>query len=863
MTNFIDSFSEEIWTQTYKNYKDKTIDDTMRRVANAISSVEKSAKQKKEWEENFYEMLSDFKVVPGGRIISNAGSGWKGTTLINCFVGPRETSDIDSLDNIMKNLKNQGKTLKSEGGWGENFSYIRPRGSFIYGIGVETPGAVKYMEMFDKSSEIITAGSGERSDNLKAKGKIRKGAQMGVLDVWHPDIIEFIRAKQKPGNLTKFNISVNCSDNFMNKLLKVMELKNRFETEKDKLSSLEKDIMKKTIAEVDRWDLIFPDTQHPNYKSEWYGDIKSWHAKGYPVVVYKTVSATWLWDLIMESTYNRAEPGVLFLDRANYFNPLNYAETIMATNPCGEQTLAPGNICCLGSLNLTQFVKKDKKGFDLDKIKKYTKYLVRFLDNVNSYSSAPLPEYIESMKNKRRIGIGVMGWGSALYMLQIRFGSELAATLRDELMQTISHAAYGYSVDLAEEKGSFPLCDKGVHFKSPFIEKLGLPSNTIDRMKKFGIRNSSLMSIQPTGTTSILANIVSGGIEPIFMPEYIRTVIVPNVPEHMADVTPKWFQGEFCETAMFKFTKEGDETILRGVDSDKTVYKIDKNRGLTKEVLCQDYGVRELDRVGKWDKSSDFAVSANSLTADDHVNDLKGFAKWVDSAISKTVNLPYEYSFEDFKKLYLDAYKTGYIKGLTTYRSGTMTSVLSAAEEKYADVNDEEIILDEVKLPDDFPAKMHVIRAEGNKWYLTVVLNEEQTRPFAIFVQTNTFEKEVTTSNAVEKMLELALTKKIPQKYIDEVREKIQNDPNHVKITRAISLLLRHGVLIKNVVSCLDNIEEIFVGSFLFQIKKYLASYIKDGEAVVGESCQECGSTAVVYSEGCKKCTNCGSSKCG
>ena len=866
VTEFEDSFSKEIWESTYKYHEDQDVNDTMRRVANFVATAEETDDKREIWGNRFYDMLSGFKCTSGGRIYANAGTDFGGTTMMNCFVSPRAKHDIDSLPEIIKDVANQAQTLKSEGGWGQNFSWLRPRGAFIHGIGVETPGAVKYMEIYDKVSDVITSGSGKKSTNKKAKGKIRKGAMMGVLDVWHPDIEEFIRAKQSSGRLSKFNISVNCTDEFMNKVVKVIELKKELE----KLRTLyfdhvtqeqqeELDALEENIKEADQWQLRFPDTTHTKYKKEWDGNFAKWSSK-YPVKVYKTISALDLWDLIMESTYNRAEPGVLFLDRANYFGPLSYLETIFATNPCGEQMLAPGGVCNLGSINLAKFILKDGSGFDLKAIKKYVRYLNRFLDNINTLSNAPLKEYTDSMKKKRRVGIGILGWGSALFMLKVRFASDRADELREQVMRTIAREAYMSSIDLAEEKGMFEYCIPEKHAEGPFVKSLSLSDDYMKKLATVGIRNSSLLSIQPTGNTSIFANIVSGGLEPIFMPEYVRTVIVNTLPEEIEDVCPKWFEGEWFETKMFKLDKEGDEEILKG-EHNGVVYKIDKNRGLTKEVLVQDYGVRWLAARGEWEPTADWAVTTLNLSVDDHVRDLKGFARWVDSAMSKTVNVPQEYPFEDFKNIYMESYLSGYVKGVTTYRAGTMTTVLSAKEEKEFD---EEIIFEDIKVPTQSDAQFSVIRAEGKKWYLTTIMNESGKRPIAFFVHTNAHEKTVTTSDAVECLLDLAKKKGIPQQWIDSTEDKIRSDNNPTKIARCISLNLRHGVLIKNVVNALDDVKDVFVGTFLFQIKKYLSTWIKDGEKVDSGACPECGAeNSAVYSEGCIKCSNCGYSKCG
>lgn len=779
-TTFQDQFSQEIWESTYKDHNDKTVDDTMFRVAHALASVEDTDEKKVEWTEKFYDLLSNFKATAGGRIYANAGTEWKGTTFINCFVAPRANHDIDSLSNIIDTLKAQSLTLKSEGGWGENFSWIRPRGAFIHGIGVETPGAVKYMELFDKSSDIITAGSGKKSSNSKAKGKIRKGAMMAVLDVWHPDVIEFITAKQTSGRLTKFNMSVNCSDEFMFKVIRVMEIDNELFREQafdeHNIEYIEK--LKSEKEELDKWNLRYPDTTHPKYKKEWRGDIKKWDEVGYPTVIYQTVSATWLWNLIMESTYNRAEPGVLFLDRANYFNPLNYAETIYATNPCitgdtliatadgrnavsikqladegkdipvysintntgemevkigfnprrtgimskvfkvvlddgsffkathnhkvllcdltykeikdltkndlifpfgsndvtglghryvlnrnslssrtiqsidfighedvynitvddnhnyhiitstkddkfitssgicikncGEQTLAPGGICCLSSLNLTQFLNDDKTDFDYKRIAKYAGYLVRFLDNVNTLSNAPLPEYEETMKNKRRIGIGILGWASALFMMKVRFGSEKSHELRDNVMSTIARSAYMYSIDLAEEKGMFKFCKPELHSQNPFVVSLDLPKSYMEKLRTTGIRNSSLLSIQPTGNCQTPDTIIK-------TKEYGNFSYENILKEQFGkdfDVT-KLVDGQVLnlKTPITIKTYEGDEVVNSiFINGYSDIIKLTLNNGdILKQTKNHRYLVKISETTAKWVESKDLAIGMKIL----------------------------------------------------------------------------------------------------------------------------------------------------------------------------------------------------------------------------------------------------------
>jgi ribonucleoside-diphosphate reductase alpha chain len=857
-TRFLDEFSEEVWQSTYKDVNDNNIDDTLKRVAVAAASVEDTEQKREEWAAKFYDLLKDFKICAGGRILANAGTKWKGTTLMNCFVGPKPTYDQDSIEGIISTLLSQVQTLKSEGGWGMNFSFIRPRGSFIHGIGVETPGAVKYMELFDKSSDVITAGSGKKSKNKEAKGKIRKGAMMGVLDVWHPDIEEFITAKLSAGRLSKFNISVNCSNEFMDKVVKISAYKNcqsKAEASGLECSAKEPD---------DNWDLVFPDTKHPKYKEEWDGNLSAWKSKGYSVIVYKTISVSYLWNLIMNSTYTRNDPGVLFLDIANKTHTWNYAGSkshIASTNPCGEQCLPFGAVCNLASINLTQFVNEKGTGFDYDKLQKYIPIAVRFLDNINDLTLAPLPEYLDSIRNRRRIGLGVMGWGSALYMIKVKFGSDKAEEIKNKLMKFITHNAVGTSVELAIEKGMFTSCDPEKHAQSLFWKQIGLDKSIIEAISKHGIRNSALFSIQPTGNTGVLANVVSGGLEPVFLHEYIRTVIMPHCPQELLPLTPKYWEGEFVETDLFKFTKEGDEQILRG-EYKGVIYKIDKNRGLTKEVPCIDYGVRYLKEKNEWNSSADWAVTTTSLSVEDHIRDMKGFGLWIDSSMSKTVNLPNEYNYEDFKNLYLEAYKTGYLKGITTYRAGTMATVLSSAEKK-EDRPDEIPESRPPKRPKILNGELHHFKIDNHQYYVGVGLLGE--KPYEVFTGINEEKKDlyIPKSSKTGKIRKDARGIYV---FIDEEKEEYKLNNGHSDdtadaLTRMISCSLRHGSDIQFIVHQLEKVKGPVV-SFSKVLARTLKKYIKNGVEVRGEECPDCKGK-LTREEGCISCKNCGFSKCG
>ena len=834
-TIFNNDFSREIYEQTYK-YGDENINNTFLRVAKYIASVEKDQEY---WIEKFLEILHDFKFVPGGRITSNAGTGLKGTSMINCFVDGFIGEDKDSMEGILSALRRQALILKSEGGYGFCASVMRPKGSFISGIGNESPGSVKMLDMWDTQSAVITEGGGKNNINRKAKVKIRKGAQMCTMYCWHSDIEEFITAKQTPGRLTKFNMSVLITDEFMD-----------------------------AVKNHKLWNLEFPDYEYSDkikeiYKKEWCGELKEWKEKGYPVKVYKTYKdANELWDIIMSSTYNRNEPGVIFIDTVNKLNNLYYCENIQASNPCGEEPLPIGGVCNLGSFNLTQFVNEKYDDWDYNKLKNVIEVAVRFMDNINDITYVPLKIQEDNLEKKRRIGLGILGYGSALMMMKIRYGSKVSLKLTEKLMNFITNIAYQSSAKIAKEKGSFPLFNKEKYLKSKFVKELS--KETIDLIEKYGMRNSHLTMIAPTGNSSVFANNVSGGLEPIFMPEYIRTSMWPFSPNGMS--IPKnvdWKNKQFnTNGTVWKWKKEGDEDILF-TEFDNNIWKYDKSRGLTKETKVKDYALRFLEERGEWVQKAEWAATTTELNIDEHIKTMAIFAKYVDSAISKTLNIPNDYSYEDFKNVYLNAYKTGTIKGFTTYRAGTMTSVLSKVEENKQ--NNEIQKTQAPKRPKELECDIYNVTALGKKWLIIVGLLEKQ--PYEVF---GLKLKKIHIPQSVKKGKLIKIKKgqydlELDNGFILEDLTSHFDKDEHETLTRMISTSLRHGSDIKYVVQQLDKSEGTIV-SFGKAISRTLRRYIEDKdvkEELTGEKCPQCNSeNSLIRQESCIKCLQCQYSKC-
>ena len=879
-TIFTDPLSVDVWNRTYRYGDEPTVDDTFNRAAIHCANIEKNQQLRTKWTKKFNSIMTNFGFVPGGRILANIGTKFTGTSLHNCFISPLIKFDVDSIEGIYTTLMHQAMTLKSEGGWGFNFGVFGPRGRHIRGSGAESPGIVSWMELFDKSSDVLTRGSGNDYKNSDVKKKIRKGAQMAICPDWHPDVIEFIVAKQTPNYLTKFNMSVALSNEFMERYTTIEIKKEVINSYNDLIKSVPQDEVHDEVVSlyIDRieqlerdintsniWLLEYPDTKFDKYKTEWDGNLNKWKAAGYPVIVYNETTVIELFDIITENTYKRNEPGILFLDRAQQLNTFWYGDNIFASNPCGEQLMSDGNVCNVGNTNVAAFCEFDgtKFVFNRDKFIEAVKTSVRYLDNIIDVAKYPLPEYEKNSKEKRRIGTGLFGIGSALYLLKLKYGSKEAIAFCNSFCSDYAVAAYEASIDLAVEKGMFPLCNPLEHASGIFINRLNLSKEYMEKLLKRGIRNSAVLSFQPTGNGSSFANVVSSGMEPVFSKEYDRWVIMDVIPEDIKDVTPNFFKNEFFETSMFKFEKRGDDDVLVGTSKNGNSYMIDKNRGLTMKYACKDFAIRLLDDYGIRDQYEDVLVTAEDLTVQEHIDMLSVFAYWVDSSISKTINVPNDYPYSDFKKVYLEAFKGGNIKGLTTYRSGTMMAVLETSSNKEIIVEDE--IVEEMKLADTLPAARHVVNSEGKKWYIHITLDEDNNRPVEIFVDTNAREKNIkhSTTTVISQLLAFAQEKGVHASQIESIQQKIDNTTAYVhKLCKVLSLILRHGIHIKNLVKELDKID-CDLGSTIFHIRKILSSYIKDGEKVDGESCQNCGSTMIVYEDGCKTCKNCGSSKCG
>ncbi|MFA5982677.1 MAG: adenosylcobalamin-dependent ribonucleoside-diphosphate reductase [Methylococcaceae bacterium] len=633
--------SVDIWDTKYRLKTkdgiaiDVAIDDTYQRVAKALSEVEKGkAKQEKYYKEFLWALRQG--AIPAGRIISNAGAleHKPATSTINCTVSG---TVADSMDDILGKVHEAGLTLKAGCGIGYEFSTLRPKNAYVSGAGAYTSGPLSFMDIYDKMCFTVSSAGG------------RRGAQMGTFDVGHPDVIEFIRAKREDGRLRQFNLSLLITAEFVEAVKNDQPWHLSFPIS-EKEAQLEQTDLNDSSQIVWR---EFPCTE--NYIVNADGLVAC--------RISKTLPARRLWDIIMSSTYDYAEPGFILIDKVNEMNNNWFCEKIRATNPCGEQPLPPYGSCLLGSINLTRFVKKPfttEAYFDWENYGKTVQIFTRMLDNVVEINGLPLSQQRDEITSKRRHGMGYLGLGSTVTMLGLRYGDSASLEFTEQVTRVLAVEGWKAGLDLAKEKGAAPIMEqsftvtgemlhkrpemqndgyqlgdkiagKVLHAKySRYMQQLAtIEPDLIEQLSQVGARFTHHSSIAPTGTISLsLANNASNGIEPSFAHHYSRNVIrAGKKSKEKVDV--------------FSFELLAYRHL---VNPQAMPYSDDVNHQLP-----------------------DYFVAADDITPKQHVDIQAAAQKWIDSSISKTANVPTDYPYEDFKSIYEYAYDKG-LKGCTTFR---------------------------------------------------------------------------------------------------------------------------------------------------------------------------------------------------
>ncbi|WP_332813948.1 adenosylcobalamin-dependent ribonucleoside-diphosphate reductase [Ramlibacter sp.] len=776
--------SEDVLAEKYLKDGERSVDDLYRRVARALASVE-AEPLRAEWEAKFLANLQA-GAIGAGRIMSAAGTGLE-ATLINCFVQPVgdciQGSDANGLPGIYEALREAAETMRRGGGVGYDFSAIRPRGAEVKATASLASGPCSYMDVFDHSCATVESAGA------------RRGAQMGVLRIDHPDVLEFITAKRTPGRWSNFNVSVGVSDAFM-----------------------------QTLRAGGTWELVH--RAKPGAALIEAGARQREDG----LWVYRSIAAAQLWDTVMRSAYDFAEPGILFLDTIERENNLRWCEKITATNPCGEQPLPPYGCCDLGPIVLTRYVRQafgygGEPAFDFEGFERAVATQVRALDNVLDLTHWPLPQQQEEARVKRRIGVGFTGLGDTLVMMQLRYDREEGRALAARIAERMRDAAYAASVDLAIEKGAFPKFEADPYLaEGTFASRL--PQALKDRIRAHGLRNSHLLSIAPTGTVSLaFADNASNGIEPAFSWTYRRK------------------------------KREGDGS--------RTEYEV------------EDHAYRLYGSLGgDTAQLPGYFVSALEMDAGSHLAMMAAVQPFIDTAISKTVNVAVDYPYDDFKDLYRQAWESG-LKGLATYRPNTILGAVletgpAAAAEPPAPQSDPMRAVIGRRPPGALPAvaeKISYWTQEGQQTLYIVVsflpVEGGQERAIEFFMpvgQSGESQQWITSSM---RLLSLAARGGFLDRALADMR-KVAWDRGPVRLGTFLradgaQVPLWHDSEVAAIAYAVQNIIARRQGKAAdAAAAPPLASAPAPGAVMPGAKCPECGARAMIRRDGCEYCTSCG-----
>lgn len=796
-----------------------TPEEMWKRVAGGIAKNEKP-KDRKKWEKEFYGVMENFKFVPGGRILSGAGTNYQ-VTYFNCFVIP---SPKDSREGILESLKQLVEIQSRSGGVGLNLSSLRPRGARVKKVNGTSSGPVTWAGLFSYATHDVVQ-----------QGGTRRGATMLMLWDWHPDVEEFITVKQDLSKINGANLSVCVSDAFMEAVK----------------------------ADAD-WDLVYPDIEDPDYDAKWDGEIDKWRELGKKVTVYKTIKARYLWDLICEAAWRSAEPGLHFMERSNKRSNTRYFERLIATNPCGEQPLGAWAVCNLGAMNLSAYVKgddlaKDKAGeFDFIAFGKDVKIAMRMLDNVIDQTYYFFQENEKCAKEIRRTGLGIMGLGDALIKMKVKYGSEESLPVIKKIFETLRNNAYDASSDIAKEKGAFPKFDKKKYMDGYHIK--ALPKDLQKKIAHQGIRNAVLLTIAPTGTTSLISG-VSSGVEPVYEFVFIRR---DRIGEHTI------------------YHPLFDEWRKAHPDGEKPEY---------------------------------FA-SANDLTPLEHVRVQAVAQEYIDSSISKTVNAPNSHTVEDVKTLYMAAYDYG-LKGVTYMRDGSRQGVLERVDTKKKEEEkpkEESVqpalpMISVLPRPQKIEGATYQVETPMGKTYVTINHTDDK-QPFEVFITIGKTGSDVSAmADALGRMISLNLRLNGMLSPIERIRQvvaqlsgiggarsigfgqnRVRSFPDAIARVLAqhfgfsvngkvIDKKIEQEVLAQPALSSNGmsnghisvNTSHDAIGATMAQMPveeaatKQLPLTPPQAPAPhtnLFDICPECGTASFAYEEGCKKCYSCGYSEC-